>query len=67
VLLQERLPGSSIADPLFELLVIRRELAKEQLAKNEVSDLRGNIKELSDLINLFKPASQKAAEVSASP
>lgn len=53
-LLRDRLPNNELAAPLFDLLVIKRELAKETLTKEGGDREKGAADALKDLIDLFK-------------
>ena len=51
--LRDKLRGSEVSDDLFELLVIRKELAKERCCKELDPQVAGRISELTVLIDLF--------------
>jgi len=58
-LLRDRLPSSDVGEALFNLLVIKRELAKEALTKEGGEKEKGMAAALKDLIELFKPLPAK--------
>lgn len=54
-LLKERLPNSDVGEALFNLLVLRREVVKESLAKEgSGAKEQGEARALKELIELFK-------------
>jgi hypothetical protein len=54
-LLRDRLPNSEIGAALFDLLAVKREMARDFLCKEGGEREKGAAAALKELIDLFKP------------